>query len=50
MKITKNDILKMSKTVSRQIDIDLGIRNPTSKVHKSLKDYSRNTKHKVAYV
>lgn len=50
MKITKDDILKMSKAASRQAEIELGMRRPTSKVHKSLKDYTRKPKHKVAYV
>lgn len=48
--ITKQDILKMTKAASRQAEIDLGMRRPTSKVHKSLKDYTRNPKHRVAYV
>lgn len=50
MIITKKDIVKMSKAASRQAEIDLGMRRPTSKVHKSLKTYTRNPKHKVAYV
>lgn len=39
----------MNKAASRNSEIESGLRRPTNKVHKSMKDYSRKPKHKVSY-
>lgn len=48
---TKWDSIKLDRKISREIELE----NSTGwvcrhKVHKSLKNYSRKTKHKVSYV
>lgn len=50
-KFTKWDSIKLDRKISREIELE----NSTGwvcrhKVHKSLKNYSRKTKHKVSYV
>lgn len=48
--IPQDQIIKMNKAASRKAELECGIARPTSKVHKSQKDYSRKAKHKVSYV
>lgn len=50
-KFTKWDSIKLDRKISREIELE----NSTGwvcrhKVHKSLKNYSRKTKHRVSYV
>jgi hypothetical protein len=45
MKIGKNDIIKMNKAVSRNIELEAGRVN-YNRVHKSVKAYSRKGKGK----
>ena len=45
MKIGKNDIIKMNKAVSRNIELEAGRVN-YNRVHKSVKAYSRKGKSK----
>ncbi len=40
----------MNKSASRDAEIESGLRRPTNKVHKSMKEYSRKQKHKVSYL
>lgn len=46
MKITKAQILKMEKSASRQANIELGVPHFKHKVHRTVKDYRRQPKHR----
>jgi hypothetical protein len=47
IKITKETIMKIEKTVHRKLLVESGFYNvPKHKVHKGVKDYTRKTKHK----
>ena len=45
-KVKKKDKIKIDRGIRRQVDIDLGITPPKTKVHKNKKKYSRKDKHK----
>jgi hypothetical protein len=47
--ITKEQILTMERASRRLAEIEVGF-IPTHKVHKSVKTYTRKTKHKVKYI
>ena len=42
----KKDKIKIDRGIRRQVDIDLGITPPKTKVHKNKKKYNRKDKHK----
>ena len=42
MKLNK----KQKRGVRRQVDIDLGVNDPSHSIHKNKKKYNRNIKHK----
>ena len=44
--VKKKDKIKIDRGIRRQVDIDLGITPPKTKVHKNKKKYSRKDKHK----
>lgn len=48
--IPKDKIIKMNKAASRNLEIESGLRRPTSKVHKSSKAYTRKSKHKSSFI
>ena len=50
IKIPKEQVLKMERASRRNTEIELGMRVSTNRVHKSVKSYTRKTKHKVKYV
>ena len=45
-KVKKKDKIKIDRGIRRQVDIDLGITPPKTKVHKNKKKYNRKDKHK----
>lgn len=48
--ITKSTLVKANKANHRKDLIEAGFYNrPKSQTHKSIKDYSRKTKHKIDY-
>ena len=47
-KITKEQILKMERAISRNIEIESGMRINHNKVHKSKKAYSRQENKKIS--
>jgi hypothetical protein len=48
--IPQEKIIKMNKASARRAEIELGLRRPVSKVHKSVKDYTRKAKHKTSFI
>ncbi len=44
--VKKKDKIKIDRAIRRQVDIDLGITPPKTKVHKNKKKYNRKDKHK----
>ena len=42
----KKDKIKIDRGIRRQVDIDLGITPPKTKIHKNKKKYNRKHKHK----
>lgn len=46
IKISKEDRLKIHKTVSREVAIEENIGRSTLKIHKNKKKYNRKKKHK----
>ena len=46
MKISKEQILKMDRKASRDIELENNLRMAHHKVHKSKKNYTRKKKHK----
>jgi hypothetical protein len=42
MKLNK----KQKRGIRRQVDIDLGVKSPSTSIHKNKKKYNRNVKHK----
>lgn len=50
-KFTKEDSLKASRKASREVSLENSTGwVSTHKAHKSVKDYTRKTKHKVSYI
>lgn len=50
MVIKKETLRKANKTIQRQQMVDSGFYNRSkSQTHKSIKDYSRKTKHKITH-
>lgn len=47
--ISKDQILKMERAISRELEISNGMRQCHHKVHKSAKTYTRKSKHKIEY-
>ena len=45
-KVKKKDKIKIDRGIRRQVDIDLGITPPKTKVNKNKKKYNRKDKHK----
>ena len=37
---------KQKRSIRRQVDIDLGVNDPSTSIHKNKKKYNRNVKHK----
>jgi hypothetical protein len=50
IKITKDQILNIERTVRRNIEIEEGTRCNMNRVHKSAKTYTRKPKHKNEWV
>ena len=42
----KKDKIKIDRGIRRQVDLDLGVTPPKTKIHKNKKKYSRKDKHK----
>lgn len=49
MKITKEQLLKMDRAARRNAAIELNVPHFKHKVHKSKKDYNRQTNKKITY-
>ena len=44
--VKKKDKIKIDRGIRRQVDIDLGITPPKTKIHTNKKKYNRKHKHK----
>ena len=40
------DKIKIDRGIRRQVDLDLGVQPPKTKIHKNKKNYNRKFKHK----
>lgn len=49
MKITKEQLLNIDRAARRKADIELNVPHFKHKVHKSKKDYNRQTNKKIEY-
>jgi len=48
--IPKDKITRINKAAARKVEIESGLRRPVAKVHKSLKTYTRKSKHKSSFI
>lgn len=48
-RITKEEILRIERSVSRDMELSSGLRQCHHRVHRSAKTYTRKNKHKEQY-
>jgi hypothetical protein len=49
MSIGQEEVLRIERSVSRDLEIKSGLRQCHHRVHKSVKTYTRKEKHKLQY-
>lgn len=49
MKLKEEDIKRINKSVSRNVELEFGLRRPTHMVYKNRKKYTRKIKNKKCY-